>query len=449
MKIFKANKASAVVIIIVAVIVLAVIVGGSYLIIKKQLEQPEEEEGVIEQEEEGEFVAWEIYKSENLALEFEYPKDWKVEEAKNYFSTTGLVFENRVSIKQPENQISFAVNKTFGPDPSICFEFSNCPFCDPEPKEIIQIKVDDLDVYKCIYQSLSNLDIERIYLEFRRGFIYNEKQDTIEPVRYFIEGEYFSNLPEDEIDKLDSILDSIKFSSPELSREDIKNQICKNHPVLVGMGSHYRSVADKMFVEEEDALKMLTAEELQIKAYKSLCIKRYFIEKDIPNEVLNKLPESDLLTNTFANIKSWKKYSDKDLEIEFKYPLVWSVVKEYLEHLRSTKGKVGYIQSRVPYKDYPSGAGPLYIGINDGGPSEADWGIIDEIKTITVGGQKTLLVRGLMSPDNKLYYAIKISNESHDFYFKYVPSQQGSLNWTKEQHRLILATILSTFKFLE
>lgn len=216
---------------------------------------------------------------------------------------------------------------------------------------------------------------------------------------------------------------------------------CEDQPNLIGLGFKDNREANKVFVEENGKFKSLTGEEWQEQDYKWYCHVQHYVEEDIPGEVLNKFSESNFLAKAKADIEDWETYSNQELGIEFKYPAEWQIKES------EAGGK--HIESRAPYGDYAPVLGPFVIWV-DKSTAGANWGGIDDIKTITIKGKKVLLVtRGSAAPNNKIYYTVRISDESHSFYFKYTPSQQGSLGWTEDYHQSVFATILSTFKFTE
>jgi len=367
----------------------------------------------------GEVAGWRIYRDEDLGIELKYPENWQVEKFEGK--------KNFIKIKQPEGQLFLTISKildSYHPYKGM-YEYLSC-------KSEESIQIGDIKTNKCIYQSTSDLAIEGFRINFERGYTFEEGWLEIRPISYSIKGEYFSNLPKEEINKLNYILASIEFITPKLSKEDIKKQICRNQPSLVRLSFKYNDAANKVFVEEKGKLKPLTAEEWKTRGYKWPCVDRYYIEDGIPDKILDKLPESDLLTKAESDIDNWKTYSNIDLGIEFRYPPEWADFWESHNRIESRVPVVGRSYTRI---------GPFKIKI-DCAKRDCDWAIKD-IESLSLLKERTFLITSKSNYSKTLCYFIKVSGQGHDFYLEYIVTKQSDYPLS------IFATILSTFKFIK
>jgi len=276
----------------------------------------------------------------------------------------------------------------------------------------------------------------------------------ITPIYYSLEGEYFSNLSEEKLEELNHILTSIKFTEPNFSKEDIKEEICENQPNLIRLSFKYNDGANKVFVEEQGKFKPLTAEEWESSNYKWPCVDRYYIEEDIPDEVISRLPQSNLLAQAEDDISDWNTYENHDFDIELKYPAEW---KQFVER---SNGKE--IASQISHKDNPNMTvnGPLVIKI-DNPQRNANWQI-KTIETVELPDNKYVLLifsdRDTVTSNGEViyrafaYYVKLPGNDKHAFYSEYnfnCNLKEEDLAQVKSYHQSIFATILLSLKIVE
>lgn len=425
---------------IIVIVEIGLIAWAGYLLFKPPLPEPVEED---------EPANWNTYRSEEYGFEIKHPKSWYTYEDirfghrivstfpqdkyREYFGT-----EDHKKLGKNSGFILLNLIKT-GKSVEETFEFIK------NRLEKIKSGEDGFKIEEFITEEINIGDMKgyRIYYPYyENAALYEEGVHIIYlfPDKYSEEGFLFEGdfggkdkeIYKKYAEKFDKMIFTFKLIE------------CEDQPKLIGLGFKDNKVANKIFIEENNKLRPLTGEEWQQQGYKWNCVKQYYIEEEIPGEVLDKLSKSELLERIVSNMQYWKTYSNKDLGIEFKYPSEWQI-EEFLSPETAEK----HIESRVPYKRYSLILGPLSIWI-DSSIAGANWGTIDDIKTIVMKTEKTLLIsRGSSPPNNNIYYTIKLSDGSHNFYLKYTPSQQGSLEWTEAYHQLIFATILSTFKFFE
>lgn len=265
-------------------------------------------------------TGWKTYSDDILGLVLEYPADWLVEINQGN-EARGI--KRHIILKSPQQDIAFSIAQF----PSHTMAKDYAPFhyygesseiLDTGKANIDTISADKSEVWKNTIFIKPACRRGRVFdITVKRGVMQTTiaGPPTILPVEYLISGEKCGKSTNSIIERIfDRILNSIRFTSKEVTREELEKKLCENQPSLIAVQS--RKGPHLIYRERRETLEWISSsEQFMTEGYKWECVKWYTLA-DLPNNIFIKLP----LINTAPTPTDWAKYSNKNFDITFAYP---------------------------------------------------------------------------------------------------------------------------------
>jgi len=216
-----------------------------------------------------------------------------------------------------------------------------------------------------------------------------------------------------------------------ISEIELKEKVCQ--PKLIGIKLKSKSDgANQIFEEENNKLNHITsAEQFTEKEYKMYCVNWHYLD-ELPNEILNKLPESDFADSLKSiDTKNWSLYQNGEIKLSFSHPAEWNVKKGTMWGDKWAE-PFYYLGSFV--------AGPLIVNT---GRRSGMWGI-DNLGSITINGRKTFMLKSSLSDGYISYYTKIYISDDRYLYIEYKPKY--NFQDDNKENESIFRSILLTLK---
>jgi hypothetical protein len=373
---------------------------------------------------------WKIYSDDMLGLVLEHPADWLVElnqkdEAKG--------IKRHIILKSPQQDIAFSIAQF----PSHNMTRDYAPFHDyGESDEIFdtgRINIDTIGADKfevwgnTIYIKAACRRGRVVDVTVKRGVMQTTVAGppTILPVEYLISGEKCGKNANSVVDDIfKRILDSIRFTSKEVTREELEKKFCENQTSLIGVQS--RTGPHLIYVERETSLEWISSsEQFNPSGYKWECVRWYSIA-ELPRNIFIKFPSM----NTVRTPASWAKYSNKNFGITFAYP------QEAVKYIL-VEGRALYMSP-----DSSTENAPLRIGFGSSARYYPLPPNTNDIRRIKIDGEEFLIETA--RTDYQTTFSITAKRNQRQYYIEYEINSDDDEILHKEETAL---QILNSIKF--
>ena len=218
-----------------------------------------------------------------------------------------------------------------------------------------------------------------------------------------------------------------------ISKIELKEKVCQ--PKLIGIKLRNEDV-NRIFEEVDNRLyPILSTEQFAKKGYKMYCVNWYYLD-ELPDEILNELPESDFADNLKSvDTENWSLYQNEEIKLSFFHPAGWRVKKGM---------SWGDKWAEPFYYLGPFNAGPLSIKRMDTPCGRSGkWGI-DSLGTVTINGQKTFMLKSTLSGDGRVSYYTKLYVSDHYFYIEYTTKYNSEDD--NKSNESVFKNVLLTFR---